>query len=142
VQVQERLILKGVPVSEAMLTDFRTLSPHDSLGHAADLLLAGTQQNFPVLSDGQPVGVLTREALLIGLAHGGRETRVADVPLGELGHVELGEPLVPAVALLREGGLPCLQVVDRGRPVGLLTLENIGEYLMVRAALEQATSEN
>jgi hypothetical protein len=29
-----------------------------------------------------------------------------------------------------------LQVVDRGRPAGLLTLENVGEYLMVRAALE------
>src|SRR5207249_4524275 len=128
-QVQERLMLKGVPVSEAMLTDFRTLEPTDTLGHAAELLLAGTQQNFPVESDGQLVGVLTREALLAGLAHGGRETRVADVPLRELGRVGAKELLVPAVARLREAGVPCLQVVEDGRPVGLLTLENIGEYL-------------
>jgi CBS domain-containing protein len=105
-----------------MRTDFRTLGPTDTLGAAADLLLAGTQQNFPVVGDGQPGGVLTREALLAGLAHGGRETRVADVPLREPGRVEAGEPLVPAAARLREEGAPCLQVVDRGRPVGLLTL--------------------
>jgi Zn-dependent protease/CBS domain-containing protein len=139
-QVQERLMLKGVPVVEAMLTDFRTLAPRDTLGHAAELLLAGTQQTFPVESDGQLVGVLTREALLSGLAQGGRETRVADVPLRALGRVEAGAPLVPAVARLREAGEPCLQVVDGGRPVGLLTLENIGEYLMVRAALAAAAA--
>ncbi|HEX8198888.1 MAG TPA: hypothetical protein VF590_00235, partial [Isosphaeraceae bacterium] len=75
-----------------------------------------------------------------GLAQGGRETRVADVPLRSLGSVERGEPLVPAVARLREEGVPCLQVVDRGEPVGLLTLENIGEFLMVRAALAEAAS--
>jgi hypothetical protein len=28
-----------------------------------------------------------------------------------------------------------MQVVDHGRPAGLLTLENVGEFLMVRAAL-------
>ena len=49
--------------------------------------------------------------------------------------VEAGSLLVPAVARLREQGLPCLQVVDRGQPIGLLTLENIGEFLMIRAAL-------
>jgi hypothetical protein len=39
------------------------------------------------------------------------------------------------VARLRAGEGPCLQVVERDRPVGLLTLENIGEFLMVRTAL-------
>jgi hypothetical protein len=29
-------------------------------------------------------------------------------------------------------------VVDRGHTVGLLTLENVGEYLMVRTALAEA----
>jgi Zn-dependent protease/CBS domain-containing protein len=137
-QVQERLELSGVPVSEAMLTDFHTLSPRDTLAHAAELLLAGTQQDFPVLEGETAVGVLTRAGLMRGLAHGGREAAVGEYATPEVGHVEVDSMLVPAVALLREGGIPCLQVLNGGQTVGLLTLENIGEYLMVRAALEHS----
>lgn len=49
--------------------------------------------------------------------------------------VEASSPLVAAVARLRAGQGPCLQVVDQGETVGLLTLENVGEFLMVREAL-------
>jgi hypothetical protein len=47
---------------------------------------------------------------------------------------------VPALTQLREQGAACLQVVEQGQPVGLLTLENIGEFLMVRTALSEATA--
>jgi Zn-dependent protease len=140
-QVQERLVLKNVPVREAMLTEFTVLAPTDTLGHAADLLLAGSQQDFPVVADGRPRGVLTRAALLAGLAQRGRDALVGELPLAELGQVDAASPLVPAVARLRERGEPCLQVVDHGEPVGLLTLENIGEYLMVRTALAEAAAQ-
>ncbi|WP_435007096.1 site-2 protease family protein [Tundrisphaera lichenicola] len=138
--VQERVELRGVSVRAAMLTDYAILKPGDTLGHAADLLLAGTQQDFPVIGDGRPDGVLTRSSLFSGLSTNGREGLVGEAPLIELGRVEVAEPLGPAVIRLREGGEPCLEVVDQGRPVGLLTLENIGEYLMIRTALAEAKS--
>lgn len=145
-QVEERMVLKDLPIREAMLTDFQTLEPKDTLGYAADLLLAGSQQDFPVLVDGHPKGVLTRSALLAGLSAGGRDALVEGAPLAELKTIESGGALVPAVARLREGGEPCLLVVDsNGEPVGLLNLENIGEYLMVHTALaevRQATAVN
>src|SRR5262249_12323523 len=71
VQVEERVALRGVPVRRAMLTDFQTLRPDDTLGRAADLLLAGSQHDFPVMDDGRAAGVLTRTDLLRGLASGG-----------------------------------------------------------------------
>jgi CBS domain-containing protein len=123
-----------------MLTEFHALSPSDTLGHAADLLLAGSQQVFPVLGDGRPGAVLTREALAAGLAEAGRDGRVDAAALRPLPRVKASEPLVPALALLREQGEPCLEVTDGDRVVGLLTLENIGEFLMIRAALSSAAS--
>ena len=84
-QVQERLTLGNIPVREAMLTDFRTLSPGDTLGHATDLLLAGTQQVFPVIIDGRHAGVLTRDALMKGLSQHGREGSDRRGPSRELG---------------------------------------------------------
>jgi CBS domain-containing protein len=138
-QVEERAVLQGVPVRAAMLTDFHTLSPDDSLGHAADLLLAGTQHDFPVIDVDHFAGVLTRADLLDGLSRGGREARAGQFARTEFDSVEVDEALVAALARLRESGGPCLPVVEAGRLVGLLTLENIGEYLMVRTALAGAS---
>src|SRR5262249_42343089 len=129
IQVEERVMLRDTPVRAAMLTDFQSLAPTDTLRHAAELLLAGSQPDFPAFDDGRAVGVLTRGALMAGLSRSGPETRVADAPVRELGTVEAGSSLEAAVARLRQGEGPCLQVVDGGRTVGLLTLENVGELL-------------
>jgi Zn-dependent protease len=48
----------GVTVREAMLTDFKVLAPENTLGDATRLILAGSQQDFPVLSNGQFGGML------------------------------------------------------------------------------------
>ncbi|MFO0908713.1 MAG: site-2 protease family protein [Isosphaeraceae bacterium] len=134
-QVEERAVLQGVPVRDAMLTDFQTLGPDDTLGHAADLLLAGSQHDFPVLADGRFAGLLSRSDLLAGLAQGGRDARVSLFARTDLATADAGGDLVPALAILRESGGSCLAVVEQGRPVGLLTVENVAEYLMVRTAL-------
>ncbi len=136
-QVEERIALKNVPVRTAMLTDYRTLTPFDTLGHAADLLLAGTQHDFPIVaaSDHSFRGLLTRAELLAGLTRAGRDALVGDHAKTAISSVEASSPLVAAVARLREGEGPCLQIVEQGEAVGLLTLENVGEFLMVREAL-------
>jgi len=136
-QVEERIALKDVPVRTAMLTEYHTLMPFDSLGHAADLMLAGTQDDFPIVStaDHSFQGLLTRSDLITGLARAGRDALASDHAKTGISSVEASSPLVAAVARLREGHGPCLQVVDQGETVGLLTLENVGEFLMVREAL-------
>jgi Zn-dependent protease len=60
---QMKSALSGIPVARAMLTDFRTLSPQDALRRAVDLLLSGSQHDFPVLDGERVVGVLTRADL-------------------------------------------------------------------------------
>ncbi|MGC8641989.1 MAG: CBS domain-containing protein, partial [Isosphaeraceae bacterium] len=138
-QVEEGVALKDVSIRDAMLTEFHTLHPLDTLGHAADLLLAGTQHDFPIVGEGDHEfkGLLTRSDLLAGLSRGGREALVADYARTEIPCVDSDNPLSAAVTRLREAQTPCLQVMERNETVGLLTLENIGELLMVRAALGQ-----
>jgi CBS domain-containing protein len=48
-----------------------------------------------------------------------------------------GEPLETALRRMRERGLAAMVVASAGRPVGLLTLENVSELLLVRGALER-----
>jgi len=112
--------------------------PTDTLGHAADLLLAGTQHDFPIVSAQNHgfLGLLTRSNLISGLAKAGREAPVADHARTEIPSVEASSPLSAAISQLRQDReTRCFQVVDQGETVGLLTLENAGEFLMIRAAL-------
>jgi Zn-dependent protease len=140
-QVAERAALAGVSIRDAMITEFHTLEPDDTLGRAADLLLAGAQQDFPIAVDGDPtLHVLTRADLMAGLAQSGRDGLARDYAPSILPAVEASGSLNESLRALRSRQAPCLQVVDRGRLVGLLTLENVGELLMVRAALGE-TSE-
>lgn len=132
--VQMKSALAGVAVRGAMLTHFRTLRPDQTLGDAVDQLLAGSQQDFPIVEDGVVSGMLSRADLIAALGAAGR-----DAPIGP--HVRRGCPsaeadelLEPVLARLQGQACHTLPVLDRGALVGLVTMENVGELLLVQAA--------
>lgn len=129
---QMKAALAGIPVQRAMLTDFRALQPTDTLQTAADLLLSGFQQDFPVVRDGRVEGMLTREDIVSSLKQRGPETLVADVMRPAI-VVDAGEMLEEALARLQGENGRSLPVVHEGRLVGLLTTDNVGELLMLQA---------
>jgi len=136
--VQMRSALAGIPVQKAMVTDFRTLAPDDPLGRAVDYVLAGFQQDFPVVEEGRVVGVLTRSDLLNALARRGKEVRVGDVMQRD---IETGGPrdmLEGVLGRLQRRRCHTLPVVQNGQLVGLLTADNLGELLMIEQALRKA----
>ena len=133
--VQMRSALGGIPVSRAMLSDFRTLSPNDSLARAVELILAGSQHDFPVTKDGQVVGLLTRGKLLVALAQKGQETLVGNVMERDFQVVTASEMLESALARLQTCQCPMLPVKRDGQLVGLVTTENIGEFIMIQGAM-------
>src|SRR5919106_1229844 len=70
--VQMRNSISGIPVTNAMQTRFETLAPSDRLARVVDLILSGSQQDFPVVEDGRFIGVLTREDFFKALAEQGQ----------------------------------------------------------------------
>jgi len=119
-----------------MITRFRSLSPRDSLGQAVDELLAGSQQDFPVIEDDKPVGILRRNDLVKALSEHRRDTPVADFMCRDCESVDDSDPLPQAVEAMREKQCSTVPVMQAGRVIGLLTLENVSETIMVNAALE------
>lgn len=134
--VEMQAALDGLRVRDAMMTRFRTLAPGDTLGRAVDELLAGSQQDFPVVDDDRPVGILRRNALVKALTANRRDTAVADVMSPATETVEGSASLRQTVESMHAGERSLLPVVDRGRIVGLLTLENVSEMIMVNSAVE------
>mgnify|MGYP006284623349 CR=1 FL=1 len=50
----------GIPVSNAMITDYKVLQADETLSRAVELVLAGSQQDFTVLDGDEVVGILTQ----------------------------------------------------------------------------------
>jgi len=133
--VQVRSAFSGIPVARAMITNFETLCGHHTLGHAVDRILAGSQQDFPVLEGERLIGVLTRTDLLTGLGGQGREARVEDVMKRDFQIVDSSEMLEVAVARLQGCQCRTLPVLHGGELVGLVTMDNLGEFVMIQGAL-------
>jgi Zn-dependent protease/CBS domain-containing protein len=126
-------------VREAMLTDFRVLSPQDSLADATKLLLAGSQTDFPVVSGGRVVGILDHAALFMALRERGHLAPVGEVMRSEFVTLRPEQSLDDAFAEASVAGSPTMAVIEDGRFIGLLTPENVGEFFMIRRALANRT---
>ncbi len=135
--VETQSALAGLRVRDAMMTRFRTLSPRDSLGRAVVELLAGSQQDFPVVENGQAVGILRRNDLVKALATGSPDVAVGEAMCADGAAVNEQDDLIRTLEGMRQRGCATVPVVADRQMVGLLTLENIGEVLMVRAALAE-----
>jgi Zn-dependent protease/predicted transcriptional regulator len=130
-----RSVIAGIPVERAMITDFHVVEAGDSLQRAADLVIAGQQQDFPVLEAGRLVGVLTRDRLIRAIAERGLESPVREAMTATYETAEARELLGPAFERLQTCPCPVLPVLSDGRVVGLLTTENVGEFVMLRTAI-------
>lgn len=134
--VQMQSALEGLRVRDGMMTRFRTLAPEDTLERAVAELLAGSQQDFPVVEDGVPVGILRRNDLVKALADNRRDTPVGEVMSRGCETVDETMPLRAAVEAMQAKQCGTLPVMRDGRVAGLLTLENVSEIIMINTALE------
>jgi CBS domain-containing protein len=119
-----------------MMTEFRTVAPYDTLGDVSRLVLAGFQHDFPVAEDGRLMGLLLRDDLFAALRSQGPDTPVGTV-MRQRFPVAAPDELVDR--MLRrvqfDDGPSSIPVLEHGRLVGLVTAENVGEFVMLSAAL-------
>jgi len=134
---QIKSTLSHAAVGRAMLTDFQVLSPDDSLSHAIELTLAGSQKEFPVLQDSVIVGVLTQDDLLKGLQVQGEQARVGDCMQREIQSADINEPLEKVLERLQSSHCPLISVTEADQLVGIVNLDNIMELIKIQTALHE-----
>ena len=134
-----RDISERLPVSVAMITDFRVLGPDSTLNDAVELLLRTAQHEFPVVSPvGRLAGVLTRDDLIAALKRLGPDAPVSQVMRTDVPEVSSTTPFEAAFELMSAQKLPMVVVTgEDGQPAGIVTPENIGELLLVHAAFRR-----
>jgi Zn-dependent protease/predicted transcriptional regulator len=135
--VQAKGALAGIPVADVMIREFQTLSPEDPLAVAARHVLGSFQQDFPVVHDGRLVGMLMRSDLLSALVQRGESTAVGQVMKTTFEVAHPTEMLDTVMLRLQASGGNVVPVVHRKEVVGILTTENLAEYLMFRSAVRR-----
>jgi len=132
-----RSMSRDVPVRAAMMTQFARLAPQAHIDEAVETLLRTSQSEFPVVDDfGRPVGLLGREGIIRALKQLGPDARVAEAMSNNIPTVSHRRCLEDAFRILQEKSAPAIGIIDaNGSLVGLVTLETIGEMLMVSEAL-------
>ncbi|HUA87553.1 MAG TPA: site-2 protease family protein [Bryobacteraceae bacterium] len=126
-----RTLSNGIPVRAAMMTEFHTLDHGNTIRDAANLLLATSQQDFPVLHGDQVVGLLGRNLLLKSLAAEGPDAYVAGVMDREFVSLEPSDDLAQVLPVMARAGR-CALVMDQTKLLGLLTTDNLSEFLLLR----------
>ena len=130
--------LSGVPVSEAMLRDFKSLEGQETLSHAAYLMRTGTQRDFPVVRDGRITGLLTQTDLMNALAAYGPDYHVSQAMQTDIDTVDASDSLEIVFTRLAQPQAKTILVTESGRLVGLLTPDSIAAFLMFQSALKQS----
>jgi Zn-dependent protease/predicted transcriptional regulator len=132
--------LDGIPVSRAMLTNFTVLSQDDSLAKVVNYILSGDQKDFPVVADGQVVGVLSQSAILDGLRRNGEATLVGSVMRTDFQTADSFEMLDTAFARLQDCECHTIPILHQEQLVGLLTMDNVGEFIRIQSMLETSNA--
>jgi Zn-dependent protease/predicted transcriptional regulator len=126
-----RSLTQGIPVRAAMMTEFHTLEHGKTVRDAANMLLATSQQDFPIMHGELVVGLLGRNLLLKALATEGQDAYVAGVMDRDYLSIEPGTDLAEVLPLMAQSGR-CALVMDGEKLLGLLTTENLSEFLLLR----------
>ncbi len=129
-----RSFLTGHLVREAMQTRFHTLPHGASLESAAKMLLEGSQHDFPVVSEDEVIGLVTRNDIAQGLADEGPGAYVAGIARRDFKSIGPDTPLEEAAEMFSRIDPAPILVFEEGQLIGMVTAENVGEFLMLENA--------
>jgi len=130
--VAMRAVARGMMARDAMITEFESLRPEDSIALAANALIRTTQHEFPVLYvNGDLAGFLTRAALFTAMANEDRQVSVGETMARDIPIATLTDGLEKVLERM-QGGAPAIAVTGKeGKMIGYITRENIGELMVI-----------
>ena len=134
----------GALASDLMITRFETLRPDEPVERAGQALIQTHQREFLIVDGhGGLQGVLTKDQIAAAIRKGPPDAAISGV-MGREVPVVSPLHLADHVMQLLQGGATAVAVVDGGDLVGMITLDNVLEYVLLadsrRARRSQAVS--
>lgn len=117
-------VLEQIHMEDVMLTDFKTLSPADTLEDALHKVVHSLQDDFPVVRGGDMVGTISRQRIMETLrAQGNGYVQGAMNRFFQI--AQRNETLASVFRRVGQTGISIVPVVDGEHLVGIVTLQNL-----------------
>jgi len=126
-------LARRMTVSDAMITQFSTLPVDSRVSDAVEVLIHSSQHDIPIVDGlGRMMGLLTRSQILHALHDKGDQVPVSDVMQSNIPSLDERSCLEDALRLIDEEQVPAVSIADtHGRMVGMVTLENLGQMMVL-----------
>lgn len=134
---QARSVLSTLRVGDAYNKHALTLSPGDRVSRVVDYILTSYQPDFAVLQGTQLLGIVTRQDVLKALATEAGDPWVAGIMEREVVRVLSAAPLDEVRRSMLEKGARVVAVFEDDRFLGLVSLEDLSEALLVVTFVER-----
>ena len=137
-------VLETVRMEQVMLTQFSILSPADTLEDALSKAVHTLQDDFPVVRGMEMVGVINKSRIVDALRRSGNGY-VQPAMVRSFEVAKRTDSLAEAFRKLGARGLSMIPVVDSGRLVGIVTMQNLMHSMALLAEsrrLKRAEEDN
>ena len=118
---------------ELMSFPVKTVKTLETIGHAGELLTRYNINVLPVMEDGRPAGLITRQVVEKAAFHGFKDSSVRDYMTTEFATVGPQTPLSRVQDLVVGGNQRFLPVMDKGRLLGGITRTDLLRWLYTRS---------
>jgi Zn-dependent protease/predicted transcriptional regulator len=133
--VRTRARLRGARVGDLMNRQYAWLAPAEPVGRALALLYQTAQDDFPVIADGNFLGLVSRQAIIEAANRGATDAPVLDITGAPSGWLTPEDDAAQAYERMLGDHLASLPVIQGGQLVGLLGQENLSRYLAALSGL-------
>jgi Zn-dependent protease/predicted transcriptional regulator len=127
-------MLKGMLVKDVVMKNYETINGNDLVETAVKQLLNGQCKNFLVISNGHPTGSLSRDEIIEALSNNGNKATIDKVMNRDILKLNMKEPIEIAYQKMLANKNGIAVVYDNERFVGVLDVENILEFIMIKNA--------
>jgi Zn-dependent protease len=135
--VQHLEFLRGYKVRDAMITNFTTLNPANTIQDAIDTLISGSEQDFVVEDDGKVLGIVTRNHILQSLKETKRTSySVTQIMNHDFTFYHVDDKLTEVFSDTQKKNDGFFPVIEKEtqRLAGIINKDNINEFVMIQSA--------
>lgn len=134
---ETRMALASVPVSQSMLTSWQSVAPSDTIDAVMAKISHSLQWDFPVMEEGRLVGILPKDEIFKALPDKPRDTRVSEIMLRDFYWTTEDMPLDELAKRMSDSGVSLVPILRDGELKGLLSLEQLGRFQMMRVVEQE-----
>ncbi len=137
---QTKSLLAGYKVKDVVMKDFKMIDKGETIKEAVRLLLNGQCKNFLVTENNKPIGTLSRDEIIKGLAEKGENEIIFNTMNTTLVFLDADSSLENAYQQAHQQKSTLMLVMENTHLIGVLDAENILEFIMVKDAKVKTSS--